>query len=86
MSPDVKTQVLSEILRLRKELEATYKLANGYKQELNKMRTEITNDGLEKNCVNCHKPFNPKLNTDASCVYHPEKIKFYSCKYNYKVQ
>lgn len=78
---DVKTQILSQILLLRKELEETYKIANGYKQELNKIKSELTEDTDEKLCVNCHKPFNPKLNTDSSCVYHPGKIKFYFCKY-----
>ena len=65
-------------------MEQAYKVANGYKKELNKIKADIIGKDKEKECVNCHKPVYGKLNTEDSCQYHPGTIKFYSCKYCYK--
>ena len=72
-------------MQLRKEVEQTYKVANGYKKELNKLKVDIIGGEKEKVCVNCHNPFYPKINNMDSCQYHPGPIKFYSCKYFFEI-
>lgn len=33
-----------------------------------------------KQCIHCLKSFIPKFNEERSCLYHPGKIKYFSCK------
>lgn len=37
-------------------------------------------DYKEKRCTNCKLMIVPKFNDENSCVYHPGRMKFFSCK------
>jgi len=71
---------MNELTSLRKELENAYKTSNIYKGKLITLKEEIVGDEKLKACVNCNKSFHAKFNRDKDCIYHPGKIKFYSCK------
>lgn len=34
----------------------------------------------KKFCIHCHLEFIPKFNDDKSCLYHPGKLQYYSCR------
>lgn len=34
----------------------------------------------QKTCINCHENYYPKFNSGKLCIYHPGKLKYYSCK------
>ena len=79
---DVKSKIDHEFNELKTQLEQSYKEGNVFKQMLMKLKEEIIGDEQEKTCRNCHQCFHPRLNRPDSCLYHPGKIKFYSCKYD----
>ena len=33
-----------------------------------------------KLCIHCNSEFTKKINREDSCIYHPGKIKYYSCR------
>ena len=77
---DVTDHVMTEITTLHKGLAEAYKKCNYASGELSKFKIDVSKDEAEKQCINCHQSYHPRLNTDTSCNYHPGKIKFYSCK------
>ena len=70
---------MEELNTLKIDLEKAYRNTNEANEELLRLKEEISGNEREKVCVNCKKIFHPRLNNNDSCVYHPGKIKFYSC-------
>ena len=73
-------EVIAELTALQNALKAAYTQLNNSDKEMIKAKSELSKEETEKQCINCHKPYHPRLNTDSSCTYHSGKIKFYSCK------
>jgi len=67
--------------KLIQALKDSYRVQNSLAKELQDLNEDLSSFEKAKKCINCRKMFSPKENTDTSCVYHPGKIKFYSCKY-----
>ncbi len=66
---------------LHEDLKSGFNECNAAVEEMRKLKKELSGGEQEKRCVNCHKCYHPRLNTATSCVYHPGKVMFYSCKY-----
>lgn len=57
-------------------------------EELNNKNKELKDKFLEidevtyknKMCIHCNSNFIPKFNEEKSCLYHPGKIKYFSCR------
>jgi len=47
------------------------------KEEINKSQKE---QNALKQCMRCHEKFSPLLNNEQACVFHPGKLKYYSCR------
>lgn len=77
--PKIK-DILIELNSLNEALKKSYKELNYSNEEIKRLRQEIILEEKEKQCINCHKYFHPKLNTNTSCSYHPRTVKYYSCK------
>jgi hypothetical protein len=71
---------LSELNTLIQSVKDSFRLVNCATEELKVLKEELNSADTEKECINCRENFFPKENTDTSCVYHPGKVKFYSCK------
>lgn len=79
-STETERRLAAELAKAGEELREAYKKLNFANEKIAALEREVTQENSEKKCINCHQYFHPKLNTDESCVYHPGKIKYYSCR------
>ena len=66
----------SQIQQLKEE---NQKLKDQKKEIIIKYSLIDKEKNKEKECIHCHEKFIPKFNNHKSCLYHPGKIKYYSC-------
>ena len=66
-------------LQIKQLKEENQKLKDQKKEIINKYSLIDKEKNKEKECIHCHEKFIPKFNNHKSCLYHPGKIKYYSC-------
>ena len=66
----------SQIQQLKEE---NQKLKEQKKEIILKYSLIEKEKNKEKECIHCHEKFISKFNNHKSCLYHPGKIKYYSC-------
>ena len=66
-------------LQIKQLKEENQKLKEQKKEIIAKYLIIDKEKNKEKECIHCHEKFIPKFNNHKSCLYHPGKIKYYSC-------
>lgn len=66
-------------LQIKQLKEENQKLKDQKKEIITKYSLIDKEKNKEKECIHCHEKFIPKFNNHKSCLYHPGKIKYYSC-------
>ena len=66
-------------LQIKQLKEENQKLKDQKKEIIIKYSLIDKEKNKEKECIHCHEKFIPKFNNHKSCLYHPGKIKYYSC-------
>ena len=66
-------------LQIKQLKEENQKLKDQKKEIITKYTLIDKEKNKEKECIHCHEKFIPKFNNHKSCLYHPGKIKYYSC-------
>ena len=66
-------------LQIKQLKEENQKLKEQKKEIITKYLIIDKEKNKEKECIHCHEKFIPKFNNHKSCLYHPGKIKYYSC-------
>ena len=66
-------------LQIKQLKEENQKLKEQKKEIISKYSLIEKEKNKEKECIHCHEKFISKFNNHKSCLYHPGKIKYYSC-------
>ena len=66
-------------LQIKQIKEENQKLKEQKKEIILKYSLIEKEKNKEKECIHCHEKFISKFNNHKSCLYHPGKIKYYSC-------
>jgi hypothetical protein len=66
-------------LQIKQLKEENQKLKDQKKEIITKYSLIDKEKNKEKECIHCHEKFISKFNNHKSCLYHPGKIKYYSC-------
>ena len=80
-SEDASFAYLNEILAYYSQLES-YSIVLRTQEDLLKKKIEDKRNQLfsETKCVNCRERYVPAKNNNKACVYHPGKLRYFSCR------
>lgn len=77
-----KTDIINKATMSQKLINDNHDKLEQIETENTKLRANLDDDeaSKEKICQRCHKLVKPKDNSETACIYHPGKMKFFSCK------